>query len=77
MKNTQAKQNGVEDGDYQIVGEAVGLKAQTIKLIRLGYRADKHKVKQALRIVAEHRELSRRELKKKLKEFVQANRQAA
>lgn len=77
MKNTEAKQNTVEDGDYRIVAEALELAPQTIKMIRLGYRADKHKVKQALRIVAEHRELSTRELKKKLKQFVQANRQAA
>lgn len=77
MKNTQAKQNGVEDGDYRIVGEALQLKPQTIKMIRLGYRADKHNALKALRIVAEHRDLSNRELKKKLKDFVRTNRKAA
>lgn len=66
MKNTLTKTNEVEDGDYQIVGEVLGLKPGTIKMIRLGYRSDIHKVKEALSIVSEHRQWSRERLIKKL-----------
>jgi hypothetical protein len=78
MKNTGTKQNGVEDGDYRIVGEALGLKPGTIKMIRLGYRADNRNVMKALQIVNEHRELSTELLKKKLARFNKNfNKQAA
>jgi hypothetical protein len=66
MKNTNSKQNVVEDGDYRIVGEVLELAPGTVKMIRLGYRADHHNVMKALAIVREHRELSRVQLKKKL-----------
>lgn len=79
MKNTQTKPNEIEAGDYRIVGEVLGLKPGTIKMIRFGYRTDTRNVIEALRIVSEHRELSRRELKKKLSKLSQKNttRQAA
>jgi hypothetical protein len=66
MKNTNSKQNAVEDGDYRIVGEVLDLAPGTIKMIRLGYRADHHNVMKALEIVSEHRKLSIEKLKKKL-----------
>lgn len=73
MKNTETKANGIEDGDYQIVGEALGLKAGTIKMIRLGYRSDTRHIMEALRIVSEHRELSLTQLKKKLSKLNKKN----
>lgn len=62
MKNTETKANETEDGTYRIVGEALGLKAGTIKMIRLGYRADHHNVMKALALAKAHQALSRAEL---------------
>jgi hypothetical protein len=67
MKNTIAKQNEVDDGTYRIVGEALELKPGTIKMIRMGYRADRHNVMKALALVKEHQALSRAALIKKIK----------
>ncbi len=67
MKNAETKTNMVEDGSYQIIAEALGLRPGTIKMIRLGYRADHHNVKKALALVKEHQEMSRAQLIKKIK----------
>ena len=67
MKNTETKTNVVEDGTYQIIGEALGLKPGTIKLIRLGYRSDIHHVKEAIALVRDHQQMSRAALIKKIK----------
>jgi hypothetical protein len=67
MKNTITKQNEVDDGTYQIVGEALELKPDTVRKIRKGYRADIHYVMNAIALVKEHQALSRSELIKKIK----------
>jgi hypothetical protein len=67
MKNTIAKQNEVDDGTYQIIGEALELKPGTIKMIRLGYRADLHNVMNAIALVKEHQAMSRAKLIQKIK----------